>query len=83
MASLALLVSFIFLIVILLGPVSYLISLCQDIPVWIIWFLGLSNIVVGIWWFLLPLPAIRYIGLMDVWIGVKLLLKPNKKETQG
>ena len=83
MASLALLVSIIFLTVILLGLFSYLISFCQDIPRWLMWILGIANVVVGLWWFLLPIPAIRYIGLIDVLIGVKLLLKPNKKETQG
>lgn len=80
MASLALLVSLIFIIVLLIGPLSYVLSLFDWMPRFIVWVLGLSCIFVGIWWFLLPIPAIRYYGLVDVFIGLKIVLGSSKKK---
>lgn len=83
MASLALLASLVFIIVLLIGPVSYTISLLNWMPKVITYLLGLACILVGIWWFLLPIPAIRYYGLLDAFLGCKIIFNNGKKQTQG
>ena len=80
MASLAILVSLIFIFVIIIGPLSYLLSLFDWMPRFIVWLLGLSCIFIGVWWFLLPIPAIRYYGLVDIFIGLKIVLGSGKKK---
>lgn len=80
MASLALMAGIIFLIVLVIGPISYVLSLFSWMPKLIVWLLGLCCIFVGVWWFLLPIPAIRYYGLVDVFIGVKIVLNSSKKK---
>jgi len=80
MASLALFASLAFIVVILIGPVSYLLSRISYMPTWLIYFLAIINIVVGLWWLLLPIPHIRYIGLIDIWIGWKLCSVGDKKK---
>lgn len=72
MASLALAASIMFLIVLIIGPASYIISTFIKLPKWMIYTLAVTNILVGLWWLLLPLPAIRYIGLVDIYIGWRL-----------
>jgi hypothetical protein len=70
MASLALLVSLIFLSVILLGPATFLLSKSRFIPSFIIWIMGVLCIVVGIWWFLiLPFTIIGLFGLLTTYLG--------------
>jgi len=80
MAGLALLVSLIFIVVLIIGPLSYLLSLFDWMPKLIVWLLGLSCIFIGVWWFLLPIPAIRYYGLVDIFIGLKIVLDNGKKK---
>lgn len=70
MASLALLVSLIFLSIVLLGPATFLLSKSKFIPSFIIWIMGLFSIVLGIWWFLiLPLNIIGFLGLFTAYLG--------------
>ena len=70
MSSLALLVSLVFLLVILLGPATFLLSKSRFIPSLVIWIMGLFCIVIGIWWFLiLPLNIIRFFGLLTAYLG--------------
>jgi hypothetical protein len=80
MAGLALFASLMFLLVLIIGPVSYCISLCVDLPKWIIYILALINILIGLWWLLLPLPAIRYIGFIDIYMGWILCRNGDKKK---
>lgn len=83
MASLALFASIIFISVILIGPLTYILSLFTWMPKMIVWILGLGSIIIGIWWMLLPIPAIKYYGLVDIFCGYKALSGTNKKTTQG
>ena len=80
MASLALVVSVLFLITILIGPVTYFLFVCNVAPKFIVFLLALFSIIIGLWWFLLPIPAIRYYGLIDIFIGLKVLLSDTKKK---
>jgi hypothetical protein len=80
MFSLAIIASLTFIVVFLIGPVSYLLSKIPYIPTWIIYFLAITNIAIGLWWLLLPLPNIRYIGLIDIVIGWKLCNAGDKKK---
>ena len=66
MASLAIIVSLIFL----LGPATYLLSRFNFVPQFIIWIMGLFCIAIGIWWFfVLPINIIRFIGLLTAYLG--------------
>jgi cytochrome c biogenesis protein CcdA len=80
MASLALAASIMFLVVLIIGPASYIISSFINLPKWIIYILAIINILIGLWWLLLPLPVIRYIGLVDIYIGWRLCDKGEKKK---
>jgi hypothetical protein len=69
-ASLAIIVSLIFLVVLLLGPTTYLLSRFNFVPQFIIWIMGIFCIVIGIWWFfVLPVNIIRFIGLLTAYLG--------------
>ncbi len=69
MASLALLVSIILLFVILLGPATWLLSKSIYIPKFIIWIMGLASIIIGIYWFFLPVNFLRFFGLLTAYLG--------------
>lgn len=69
MASLALLVSLMLLFVILLGPATWLLSKSRYIPRFVIWTMGLLSIVVGIYWFFLPVNFLRFFGLLTAYLG--------------
>jgi hypothetical protein len=80
MASLALFASLAFIVVIFIGPVSYFLCKLPYMPSWMIYLLAIINIVIGLWWLLLPIPNIRYIGLIDIWVGWKLCSVGDKKK---
>ena len=80
MFSLAIIASLTFLFVLLIGPLSYLLHKVISLPAWLIYVLALLNIVIGLWWLLLPLPNIRYIGLIDIVVGWKLCNAGDKKK---
>ncbi len=69
MASLALLASLITLSIILSGPLSWILSRINIIPNIIIYLIGSCTIFIGVWFFLLPIAGIRYIGLVSAWLG--------------
>jgi hypothetical protein len=69
MASLALLVSLMLLFVVLLGPATWLLSKSVYIPKIIIWIMGLVSIVIGIYWFFLPVNFLRFFGLLTAYLG--------------
>jgi hypothetical protein len=69
MASLAIIVSIIFLVVLLSGPICFVLSGFNFIPTWIVVLLSLFTIVCGFWFFLLPITGVRYIGILSVLLG--------------
>ncbi len=69
MASLALLVTLMLLFVILLGPATLLLSKSVYIPRFIIWIMGLLSIIVGVYWFFLPVNILRFFGLLTAYLG--------------
>lgn len=71
MASLALLVTILFLIVLFIGPATYILSRCRIIPKIITDILGLLSILIGIWFILLPIPSTRFLGLIPIFLGYK------------
>lgn len=69
MASLALLVSLMLLFVVLLGPATWLLSKSNYIPRFVIWIMGLLSIVIGMYWFFLPVNFLRFFGLLTAYLG--------------
>lgn len=86
MFSLALIVSLLFLLVLCLGPICLILASLKWTPSWIIIILGVVSVLVGFWWFLLPISIIRFIGLIDVVCGlysVFCALDRKTEKTQG
>jgi hypothetical protein len=78
MASLALVVAIIFLVVILSGPLLYLIAKINIVPYIIIDILGILVIGLGLWWtFTIP-TFIRFLGLLTVLLGWKAMMLSRK-----
>lgn len=69
MASLALLASLVVLSVILSGPLCFLLSSISIIPNIIIYLLGVFTMFIGVWFFLLPIAGIRWLGLVSAGLG--------------
>jgi hypothetical protein len=79
MASLALMVTLMLIFVILLGPLTWLLSKSIYVPVFIIWILGLLSIGIGIYWFFLPVSFLKICGLLTAYLGwVAIQTKDNK-----
>jgi cadmium resistance protein CadD (predicted permease) len=87
MAGLAVLVSLIFLTVLFSAPALYIIYKLNIFPDFIIYTLSVLTVALGTWWFLLPIPAIRFVGLIPILIGGKIIFethaKNEKNKTQG
>jgi hypothetical protein len=83
MASLALLVSIIFLSVLIIGPLSYILSLFDWIPKMIVWIMGLLCILVGGTTFVLPVPFLKVLGLIDIAIGFKIISDRQQKKSDA
>jgi len=81
MASLALLVSIIFLSVLIIGPLSYILSLFDWMPRMIVWIMGLFCILVGGTTFTLPVVFLKVLGLIDIAIGFKIIADRREKKT--
>jgi hypothetical protein len=79
MASLALIVSLIFLFVLFIGPITYLLSYSRYIPNIIIYLLGIACVLIGLWWLFLPIPMIKYYGLIDMFFGYKAISQRSEK----
>jgi len=73
MASLAILVSIIFLSVLIIGPMSYILSLFDWMPKLVVWIMGLLCIFVGGMTFTLPVVFLKVLGLVDIAIGFKII----------
>ena len=69
MASLAFIVALMFLVVLLSGPLCFVISKIPFVPNWIKIILGFLTIFIGAWWFLLPIGPIRFIGILTALLG--------------
>lgn len=69
MASLALLASLVALSVIISGPLCWILSRISIIPNFIIYLLGIITIFIGVWFFLLPIAGIRWLGLVSAGLG--------------
>jgi len=83
MASLALLVTIIFISVLIIGPISYLLSLFNWMPRLIVWIMGLLCILVGGMALTLPLLFLKVLGLIDIAIGFKIISNKREKKTEG
>lgn len=81
MASLAILVSIIFLSVLIIGPLSYLLSLFSWMPKVVVWIMGILCILVGGMTFTLPVVFLKVLGLIDIAIGFKIIADRQQKKT--
>jgi hypothetical protein len=80
MASLALIVSVLFLSVLIIGPLSYILSLFDWMPKFFIWIMGLLCILVGGLTFALPVVFLKVLGLIDIAIGFKIISDRQQKK---
>lgn len=69
MISLALLVSIIVLIVLISGPICFVMSGYDIIPTWFVVIVSSLTMLIGLWFFCLSIPAIRYIGVVSILLG--------------
>jgi len=81
MASLALLVIIIFLSVLIIGPLSYILSLFDWMPRFIVWIMGILCIFVGGMTFTLPVLLLKVFGLIDIAIGFKIISDRQQKKS--
>jgi hypothetical protein len=79
MASLAILVFLLFLIVILVGPICYLLCSFKWMPKWMVWIFCLMSGIVGAWWLLLPIGVMRFLGFMPLYFAYIVLNKKGKE----
>jgi hypothetical protein len=79
MASLALIVTIIFFSVIIIGPLSYILSLFNWMPKPFVWIMGLLCILVGGMTFTLPVVFLKVLGLIDIAIGFKIISDKSQK----
>lgn len=75
MASLALVVTLMFLSALFIGPMAYLVSSIKIVPDWIVWIISVFAMFVGAYWFILPTGILRFIGLMSIGLGYLSLRK--------
>lgn len=78
MASLAFIAGLMFLLVLVAGPLCYIISSFRWMPKFFIWIMGITTILIGVWWFLLPISMIRYIGIIDIYLGIISIQKGSR-----
>jgi hypothetical protein len=83
MASLALLVTIIFISVLIIGPISYLLSLFSWMPKLVVWMMGLLCILVGGLTFTLPVLLLKVFGLIDIAIGFKIISDRQQKKSDA
>lgn len=83
MFSLALLVSVIFLLVLLSGPLCFVLSGIDLVPNLIVYILSLITIFLGIWFFLLPITIVRYLGLVSVVLAGMAISNRRGKRIKG
>ena len=78
MFSLAIVVSFILLVVFLIGPLAYLTARI-GLPKIVIYLLGSLSIVSGVWFMMIGLP-VWYIGLFPIYCGYISIKIANKND---
>ena len=83
MASLALVVSLIFLSLIIIGPITYILASFSWMPNLVKYLLGLVCSLIGLWAIFIPVPLFKIFGLVNFSIGIKVLLAPKTKTTQA
>lgn len=83
MASLALIVSLIFLSLIIIGPLSYIVCSFDWVPKLLKYLLAIVCMIIGLWAIFIPVPLFKVLGIANFAIGLKLTLGANKKTTQG
>lgn len=83
MASLALLVTIVFISVLIIGPISYLLSLFSWMPKLVVWMMGLLCILVGGLTFTLPVLLLKVFGLIDIAIGFKIISDRQQKKSDA
>lgn len=69
MASLALIVGLIFLVVLLSGPTIFIISKYRLLPRIIVQILAIIIIGLGLWWTTIVVTPIRLLGLLTAYLG--------------
>lgn len=69
MASLAIIVCVIFLVVLLSGPIVFILSKFTLFPKTIIQLLSMITIIVGLWWFMIMVTPVRFIGILSAYFG--------------
>lgn len=83
MASLALIVTIIFLSVLIIGPLSYILSLFDWMPKFVVWIMGLLCILVGGMTLTLPVVFLKVLGLIDIAIGFKIISDRQQKKSDA
>jgi len=78
MFSLAVVVSFILLLVFLIGPLTYLMAKI-GLPKIVIYLLGSLSIFSGLWFMMMGLP-VWYIGLLPIYCGYISIKIANKND---
>jgi hypothetical protein len=73
MESLALLVTMLFFSIILIGPISW--GLTIILPTWLGKTLCFISLIVGLWWFFLPIGPARFFSVPTVLLSLKGLYK--------
>jgi hypothetical protein len=81
MFSLAVVVSFILLVVFLIGPLTYLMAKI-GLPKIVIYLLGSLSIFSGLWFMMIGLP-VWYIGLPPIYFGYISIKIANKNDKPG
>lgn len=83
MATLALMVSIIFIMVLFSGPVVFFLAKINRIPSAIIYTIGIITIFFGLWFCSLPIPAIRYAGLFSALLAGLAMMERKQKKIEG
>jgi hypothetical protein len=81
MASLAVVVSFILLVVFLIGPLTYLMAKI-GLPKIVIYLFSSLSIVSGLWFMTIGLP-VWYMGLLPIYCGYISIKIANKNDKSG
>jgi hypothetical protein len=83
MFSLAITVSLIIFCIIFSGPLIFSLSRWTTISNKIIYTLSIITIISGLWFFSLPIPAIRYFGILSAILAYMAMTNRKGKQVQG
>lgn len=82
MESLALIAALMFLVTALLGPATWLLSKSRFIPTFVIWIMGIFSIIIGLYWFFLPVGFMRFFGLLSAYMGYISIINSNARKNK-